>query len=160
MGRAGIERILSDCASGKVKALVLQGAELLTLLPEPAAALERVPFVAVMATHEHPALERANLVLPTTVWAEMDGTFTNYQRRVQIVRRALPAPGAALPRWELAAGVLRRLGADFTPGSAREVFAMVARAVPDYAGLDYRLIGGGGRMLAPGEAVAAQEARA
>jgi len=50
------------CSSGKVKVLVLQGPELLRL-PE-AKALSSVPFVAVMATHEVPELDRAHLVLP------------------------------------------------------------------------------------------------
>ena len=63
-----------------------------------------------MATHEGPELDRASVVLPAAVWAEVEGTFTNYQRRVQRVRVAVPAPGDATPRWELAAGLLERLG--------------------------------------------------
>jgi predicted molibdopterin-dependent oxidoreductase YjgC len=150
---------VADCAAGRVKVLVLQGPELL-LVPEAAQAIAQVPFVAVMATHDRPELAAAHLLLPATVWAEADGTFTNYQRRVQRFRRAFAAPGAALPRWEMTAGLLRRLGAEFAPASAREVFALVAREVADYAGLDYRALGWGGRMLAPGQATASQEARA
>ncbi|HET8645078.1 MAG TPA: 2Fe-2S iron-sulfur cluster-binding protein, partial [Vicinamibacteria bacterium] len=104
LARAGVDKILADCASGAVKVLLLQGPELL-LAAEAADALARVPFVAVMATHENAQLERAHMVLPATVWAEADGTFTNYQRRLQRFRRALPAPGNACPRWELAAGL-------------------------------------------------------
>ena len=63
------------------------------------------------------------MVLPAAMWAEVDGTFTNYQRRVQRIRRAVPPPGDALPRWELAAGLLERLGAPLAATSAREVFA-------------------------------------
>jgi NADH-quinone oxidoreductase subunit G len=159
MGRDGVDRILADCASGAVKVLVLQGEELL-LAPEAREALARVPFVAVMATHDRPELEAAHLVLPATVWAEGDGTFTNYQRRVQRFLRAVPAPGAAMPRWEMAVGLLRRLGAEFTATSAREAFLLLARAVADYAGLDYKTVGAGGRVLAPGPATATREARA
>ncbi|HEX9202795.1 MAG TPA: 2Fe-2S iron-sulfur cluster-binding protein, partial [Vicinamibacteria bacterium] len=86
LGRAGVPAILEACRSGAVKALVLQGPELLRM-PEAVDALARVPFVAVMATHEGPELERAHAVLPAAVWAEVDGTFTNYQRRLQRVRR-------------------------------------------------------------------------
>jgi predicted molibdopterin-dependent oxidoreductase YjgC len=154
-----VDRILADCASGAVKALLLQGPELL-LEPGAAAALARVPFVAVMATHERPELALAHLVLPATVWAEGDGTFTNYQRRVQRIRRAVPAPGGASPRWEMTARVLRRLGGEFAATSNREAFALLTRAVADYAGLDYRLLAGGGRVLAPGQSGATQEARA
>jgi NADH-quinone oxidoreductase subunit G len=160
LGRTGVERILADCAAGAVKVLLLQGPELL-LLPGAAGALAHVPFVAVMATHERPELDRAHMVLPAAAWAEADGTFTNYQRRVQRIRAAVPAPGSALPRWEMTAGLLRRLGAQFAATSAREVFAQLARAVPGYEGLDYRLLGSGGRgLVAPGQAAATQEARA
>jgi NADH-quinone oxidoreductase subunit G len=159
LGQDGVEKILADCAAGAVKALVLQGPELLRQ-PGAAEALARVPFVAVMATHEGPELARAHCVLPAAVWAEVDGTFTNYQRRVQRIRRAVPAPGSASPRWEMTARVLRRLGAEFGATSSREAFALLTRAVADYAGLDYRLLAGGGRMLAPGQQGATQEARA
>ena len=159
VGRDGVARILQACVAGEVKALVLQGTELLRL-PAAREALARVPFIAVMATHEIPELAAAHVVLPAAVWAEVDGTFTNYQRRVQRIRRAVPPPGAAVPRWELADGILGALGAPLGAGSARELFGRLAEVVPDYAGLDHKKVGPGGHALAsPGEA-AAQEASA
>ncbi|PYQ17438.1 MAG: hypothetical protein DMF80_00815 [Acidobacteria bacterium] len=160
LGRAGVAEIVNACAAGGVKALVLEGPELLRR-PEVADALGKVPFVAVMATHEEPALDRAHLVLPAAMWAEVDGTFTNYQRRVQRIRRAFRAPGAAVPRWELAAGVLKRLQSPLAASSAREVFTLLAGTVPDFAGLDHQAVGPTGRVLPrrPDE-VATQEARA
>ena len=116
-----------------------------------------MPFVAVMATHEQPELEKAHAVLPAAVWAEVDGTFTNYQRRVQRIKRAVDAPGAAVPRWELAAGLVTRLGEPLAFSSAREIFAMIARDVTVYSGLDHRKVGGTGRALG---GPAPQEARA
>jgi NADH-quinone oxidoreductase subunit G len=157
LDRDGVNAILDACRAGQVKALVLQGPELLRA-PEAADALGRVPFVAVMATHEEPSLDRAHLVLPAAVWAESDGTFTNFQRRVQRFKRAFAAPGDARPRFELAGALLRRLGAEWTAGSAREVFARLGAAVPDYAGLDYRLIGSTGRVLGSASDVAAPSA--
>ena len=59
-----------------------------------------------------------------------------------------------------AAAVLNRRGSDTAPTSAREAFALLTRAVADYAGLDYKVLASGGRVLAPGEETAAQEARA
>jgi predicted molibdopterin-dependent oxidoreductase YjgC len=83
------------------------------------------------------------------MWAEVEGTFTNYQRRVQRIRKAVGAPGDARPGWELAAGLLQRTGGTLAATSAREVFARLAQAVPGYAGLDYKLIGSSGRALLP-----------
>jgi len=71
---------------------------------------------------------------------------------VQRTKRAVPAPGEALPRWELAAGLLARLGRPLGATSAREVFALVAKATPDYGALDYRAIGLQGRALPLAEA--------
>ena len=102
----------------------------------------------------------AHAVLPAAVWAEVDGTFTNYQRRLQRLRRAASALGDALPRWELAKGLLHRLGQPLAATSAREVFALLAKAVSDYAGLDYKAIGPQGRALPLAEEGPAREARA
>lgn len=147
LGRSGVSEIVEACRQGRVKVLVLQGPELLRQAGM-AEALQEVGCVAVMSTHEEPALELAHLVLPAAAWAEVDGTFTNYQRRVQRIQRAVPAPGDARPRWEMTAGLLQRLGTPLSATSAREVFLQVARAVPDYAGLDYRAVGSTGRAVA------------
>jgi len=160
VGRDGVAAILAGCRAGAVKALVLQGPEILRV-PEAVDAIAKVPFVTVMATHEGPELDRATVVLPAALWAEAEGTFTNYQRRVQRLKAAVPAPGDARPRWELAAGLLQRLGQPLGAATAREVFSLVARSTSDYASLDYRAIGPTGRALPSAEAtVAAPEARA
>jgi NADH-quinone oxidoreductase subunit G len=159
LGRAGVSALLDACRSGAVKVLVLQGPELLRV-PEAVEAISKVPFIAVMATHEGPELDRAHAVLPAAFWAEVDGTFTNYQRRVQRIRRAVVAPGGALSRWDLAGGLLQRLGRPLGAATAREVFALLAAAVPGYAGLDYKAIGAQGRKLPlEGEGKPAAEAR-
>ncbi len=158
LGRSGVAEILAACRAGKVRALVLQGPELLAQ-PDAADALAKVPFVAVMATHEGPELDKAHVVLPAAMWAETEGTFTNYQRRVQRFRRAFPPVGHARARWELATALLRRLGQPLAAASARDVFGLLAKAVADYAGLDYKVLGSTGRALALPEG-AAQEARA
>ena len=161
LARDGVSAILDACRAGKVKALLLQGPELLRA-GEAVDALAKVPFIAVMATHEGVELDRAHCVLPAALWAETDGTFTNHERRIQRLRAAVPAPGDALPRWELAGGVLDRLGRALPVTTAREVFLQVAQATPDYGGLDYRSIGAQGRVLsrAGSGTTAAQEARA
>jgi predicted molibdopterin-dependent oxidoreductase YjgC len=159
LGRSGVSAIVAACRAGKVQALLLQGPELLRS-PDLVEALAAVPFVAVMATHEGPELDRAHAVLPAALWAEVEGSFTNFQRRVQRIRRAVPPPGDARPRWELAAGLLRRLGQPLAATSARELFAHLALLVPGYAGLDYKALGTTGRALPLAESAAGAEARA
>jgi NADH-quinone oxidoreductase subunit G len=152
MGRSGVAKILKDCESGAVKVLLLQGPELLRY----AGGLRNVPFIAVMATHEAPELDATHMVLPAAMWAEVEGTFTNYQRRVQRIRRAVPPPSTDVrSRWEFAADLLRRLGAPVAATSARELFLLLAKVVPDYQALDYRVIGAYGRVLGQPPAAAA-----
>ena len=126
---------------------MLQGPELLRQA-EAADALAKVPFIAVMATHEGPELERAHAVLPAAVWAEVEGTFTNYARRVQRVRRAVPPPGEADPACGRSP---RACSIDWASPSAPPRPARCspgsASTVKGYAGLDYKTIGALGQAL-------------
>ncbi len=157
LARDGVDAIVKRCASGEVKVLVLQGSELLRS-DEQLAAIAKLPCVVVMATHQGPELERADVVLPAAMWAEVEGSFTNFQRRVQRIRPAFAAPGDARPMWELSAELLRRCGGTLAATSAREVFARLCASVPGYEGLDYRALGATGRALVL-EGLAAAEAR-
>jgi len=162
VGKDGVDTILAACRAGSLKALVLQGPELLRI-PEAVDAVAKVPFVAVMATHEGPELAHATVVLPAAMWAEVSGTFTNFERRVQRLSVAVPAPGDAQSRLELSAGLLSRLGRPLPATTPREVFGLLAKATPGYAGLDYRAIGAQGVALAQAGGAASRtsgEARA
>ncbi len=57
------------------------------------------PKVVIFATHEVPETDYADLILPAAAWAEVDGTFTNRQGRVQGIHSAFPPPGEAMPVW-------------------------------------------------------------
>ncbi len=52
----------------------------------------------------------AHMILPAAQWPEKDGTMTNSERRVSLVRKALDPPGEALPDWEIFTRVGRALG--------------------------------------------------
>ena len=99
---AGWPRSSKACRDGKVKALVLQGPELLRQA-DAADALAKVPFIAVMATHEGPELERAHAVLPAAVWAEVRG----HLHQLPASRAARAARGARPGRGHPAVGARR-----------------------------------------------------
>jgi NADH-quinone oxidoreductase subunit G len=145
LGRDGLARILEACAAGEVQALLLQGPELLQL-DAAARPLARVPFIAVLAVQDVPSLQRAHAALPAASWAEVDGTFTNFDGRVQRIRRAVSSPGEARPRWELSEELLRRLVSPLGVASSREVLARLSQSVPGYGGLDHQALGGHGVM--------------
>jgi len=86
--------------------------------------------------------------LPAASWAEKEGTFTNTDRRVQRVRKALEPRGEARADWQiicdLAERIEKKLGrsqsAFWAYQSPAEVLEEMGRVVPEYAGVKYRRI--------------------
>src|SRR3546814_582118 len=72
----------------------------------------------------------ADVVLPASAFAEKDGTFTNTDRRVQMGRAAVPAPGDARQDWWIIQEIARRMGCDWTYTHPREVFTEMAQMMP------------------------------
>ena len=96
------------------------------------AALEKAEFVVVQDAYRNiDTAAFADVLLPAATWGEKEGTVTNSERRISLVRAAVPAPAEARPDWEIAADFARRLGARlkhsqtarlFPYASAEEVF--------------------------------------
>jgi formate dehydrogenase major subunit len=81
--------------------------------------------------------EFADVVLPATSFLEKDGTYTNTDRRVQIGRKALDAPGQARPDWEIIREISARIGLPMEYESVSDVFDEMVALSPAYAGLAY-----------------------
>jgi len=85
--------------------------------------------------------QQADVVLPAVTFAEKDGTMTNVDHHVQVIRRALrPLPGAKAD-WEILTALAHRLGQNWTYASSRDIFAEIADSNPFYAGLTYEDLG-------------------
>ncbi|MBB6352127.1 formate dehydrogenase major subunit [Nonomuraea muscovyensis] len=83
--------------------------------------------------------QMADVVLPASAaWCEAEGTFTNSERRVQRVRRALDPPGEARDDIEILCELARRLGHDWHYDGAEEVWDELRRLSPAHAGMTYR----------------------
>ena len=82
----------------------------------------------------------ANVVLPAVSFAEKDGTFTNTERRVQRVRKAIEPVGQARPDWEILADLATRMGSPMSYDSAEAVFEEIRALTPSYAGITYERI--------------------
>jgi predicted molibdopterin-dependent oxidoreductase YjgC len=115
------------------------------------AALDRVGCLVFQGANANRTTERAHLVLPSAAYAEREGTFTNFEGRVQRFWRAAEPLGEARPDWDVLAEVARALGHDWRPARAAELFRELAAAVPAFAGLTYRDLRDQG-ALAPGVA--------
>ena len=84
--------------------------------------------------------ELADVVLPATCFAEKDGTFTNTERRVQRVRKAIDPPGEARPDWQIICDVSTAMDYPMRYNSASEVFDEMVSLTPSYGGMSYERI--------------------
>ncbi|HTQ11677.1 MAG TPA: molybdopterin-dependent oxidoreductase, partial [Fimbriimonadaceae bacterium] len=69
--------------------------------------------------------------------AEMDGSYTNLERRVQRIDQVLPVPGEAKPAWRVFSEIALRMSGErpfFNPG---EILDEIAREVPAFRGVGY-----------------------
>ena len=108
-------------------------------------ALGALDFLVVQDIMKTETTALADVVLPGACWAEKDGTFTNTERRVQRVRKAVEPPGEALADWEIICRIARAMDAGgFDFGSAVEIFAEIASLTPQYAGITSERLGTSG----------------
>ncbi|MGI9183275.1 MAG: 2Fe-2S iron-sulfur cluster-binding protein [Longimicrobiaceae bacterium] len=94
-----------------------------------------------------PAARNAHFILPTTTFAEMEGTFTNLNSRVQRFWPGLQVPGMARPAWQIL-GVLRAgISGDNAPAIPADAFAALAEVRAEFAEVSYQDLGTQGRPL-------------
>ncbi|MDE3229232.1 MAG: NADH-quinone oxidoreductase subunit NuoG [Chloroflexota bacterium] len=138
--------------AGGVKALYVMGADPVKRLDEAGrAALAGLEFLVVQELFLTETANLATVVLPAVSYAEKDGTFTNIERRVQVVRKAmLELPGARAD-WQILQDVARALGLDWSYTGAAQILAEIGRTTPIYAGVSRRGLGATGAQwpLAP-----------
>lgn len=102
-----------------------------------AALVEALGYSVVLATHSAEWQSKANVVLPIAGWSEEDGTFTNFQGRIQFAGRATAPPGDALPAWEVFAMLLHTSGVESPWMSAEDVFKTMAEDEPAFRGIEW-----------------------
>lgn len=98
-------------------------------------------FFLYLGTRLPGAARNADAVLPIATFAEMDGTFTNFEGRVQRFHQALRPPGLARPGWMVLSRVLARLGDGEAVNDVRRAFERMSAEAPAFAGLTWDGIG-------------------
>jgi NADH-quinone oxidoreductase subunit G len=138
---------------GGVHALYVMGADPARhATPEQLARLESMDFLVVQDLFLTETAKRAAVVLPAVAYTEKDGTFTNTERCVQVVRRAMTELPGALADWDILRSIVRAIGLNWSYGSPAEILAEIARANRLYAGVSRARLGTTGARwpLAPG----------
>ncbi len=132
----------------QIKAVYIMGEN--PMLSEPEAkhaeeALKKLEFLVVQDVFLTETARLAHVVLPAATFAEKDGTFTNTERRVQRVRKAVEPTGDSKPDWWIICQIAQRMGSrgfDFTHPS--QIMGEIASLTPSYGGISYERLENGG----------------
>jgi NADH-quinone oxidoreductase subunit G len=106
--------------------------------------------VIYVGTHTCPTAEAADVVLPMAMWAEYEGSFTNFQGRVQRFRPVVGAPEGVTPLWQLASRWSQAFGGKLY-ASISEIFRAMAAEHPLFRAMTFEHLGEHGLCAASAE---------
>jgi predicted molibdopterin-dependent oxidoreductase YjgC len=99
--------------------------------------LEKLEFLVVQDIFMTETAQLAHVVLPSASFAEKDGTFTNTERKVQRVRKAVSSPGEAREDWKIICDLSTRMGYPMAYDSAKAIFEEIGGLTPSYCGINF-----------------------
>jgi formate dehydrogenase alpha subunit len=136
-----VTEMIDGAERGEVKAIYIMGEN--PVLSDPDSnhvikALKALDLLVVQDIFLTETAQLAHVVLPGCSYAEKDGTFTGTDRRVQLVRQAIPPLGEAKADWVIVCELAQRLGAaGFDFESPEQIMEEIARVAPSYGGVTY-----------------------
>jgi len=99
--------------------------------------LKALDFLIVQDIFLTETAQFAHLIFPSSCFAEKSGTFTNTERRFQLLRKAVDPPGSAKEDLEILCLLGNALGLDFSYTNPAEVMDEIASLVPAYGGIRF-----------------------
>ena len=139
--------IMNGAHEGTIKALYIMGENPMLSDPDLTHVEEALKNLDLLITQDiflNETGQVAHVVLPSACFAEKDGTFTNTERRVQRIRKAVDPPGAARPDWAIIAEIATRMGYPMNYESAASIMEEINALTPSYGGITYERIEGEG----------------
>ena len=125
---------------GKLKSMYIKGEDTITSdanAGDVGAALSMLDFLVMQDVNFSETCRYANVVLPASPSLEKEGTFTNTERRIQRLYRALSPLGYSKPDWQIIQDIANRLGAGWHYSHPSEIMDEVASLTPMFAGVNY-----------------------
>ena len=135
-----VMEMMNAACEGRVRAMYIMGEDPMMSNPDinhVRECLEKVEFLVVQDIFPTGTSKLADVILPGVSFAEKNGTFTNTERRVQLVRKALTPRGEARQDWEILCDLATRLGYPMYYDSPAEIMKEVASVTPIYGGMRY-----------------------
>ena len=147
--------MVREIDNGRIKAMYITGEN--PLLSEPdlnhaEESFKKLELLVVQDIFLHETAQIADVVLPGCSFAEMDGTFTNSERRVQRVREVVRPVGSSRPDWEIICDLAQRLSVSMNLGleeqfeysNASEIWDEMSALTPMISGITYERLENGG----------------
>jgi formate dehydrogenase alpha subunit len=159
-----VTEMIPNAGEDIIKALYILGEDPVVSDPDSAHirhCLEECDFIVLQEIFPTETAKYADVLLPGVSFAEKTGSFTNTERRIQLVRKAIDPPGEARPDWwitsQLAQSVRALEGRDFKPApyaawdyqDSAEVMQEIAVLTPSYAGVSHERLERGDRLQWP-----------
>lgn len=107
-------------------------------------ALDNLEFLVVQDIFLTETAQFADVVLPASTFAEKDGTFTNTERRIQLVNKAIDPVGESKPDWQILMELSNLLGYEEYYSSPSDIMDEIAQITPQYGGVSYKRLKGCG----------------
>ena len=135
-----LTEMMSGAISGEIKAMYIMGEN--PMLSDPdithvKEALESLDFLVVQDIFRTETAELADVVLPGLTFAEKEGTYTNTERRVQRLHKAVEGPGEARDDWRIIEDLATGMGYPMHYLEVSEINAESNAVTPSYAGISW-----------------------
>jgi len=135
-----VTEMMGAVSQGKMKAMYVVGEN--PMMSEPylahvKKAMSKLEFLVVQDVFPTETAVLADVILPAAAFAEKIGTFTNTERRIQKLNKAVEPPGEARPDWRIVSDLANKMGHPFDYESAQDVMEEIASLTPIYGGIHY-----------------------
>lgn len=143
-GEAGlrIPKMFDEAVSGNYRGMYIQGEDVAQSDPNTLhveAALRSLDCLVVQDLFLNETARFAHVFLPGTSFLEKHGTFTNAERRISMVNKAIP-PAQGMDEWQISCKLAQAMGYDMTYNNASEIMDEIARLTPTFQGVSFDLI--------------------
>ena len=159
-----VTEMIPGIPEGKIQALYIMGEDPAVSDPDTAHiqhCLEEIDFLVLQDIFPTETAKYADVLLPGASFAEKNGTFTNTERRVQLVRQAINPLGESKPDWQIISRIAERIIAaggrelkdapamNWNYQNSNEINDEMASVTPSYAGINHQRLENGERLHWP-----------
>jgi formate dehydrogenase major subunit len=137
-----ISNMLDAACEGTFKGIYIEGEDIVQSDPNTqhvTAGMTAMECVVVQDLFLNETASYAHVFFPGSSFLEKDGTFTNAERRISRVRKAIP-PMAGMADWEITKAFSAALGYPMPYNHPSEIMDEIARLTPTFTGVTYEKI--------------------